>query len=81
MDEVVAFVFQEYEVAPDAVRIAEFPAQMLDPDTDKVGVALTRTVAWVELPHPAPEFPITEYTTVAEGETTMLERFDELLHE
>ena len=71
----LAPVFQEYEVAPDAVRVRVPPGQVVALVTLRLGWGLTKicTVAWaVQLP---PLLPVTDITVVVGGLNAMVEVF------
>jgi hypothetical protein len=65
---VIAPVLQAYEVAPEAVKVAVAPAQMVGEFTIGAAVGLTVTVATAEDVQPN-EVPVTVYEVVAAGET------------
>ena len=77
---VVADVFHEYETAPEAVSVAELPAQTVELLTLTVGVAFTFTCA-VFVFTQFPLVPVTVYTVVEAGLTTILDVEALVLHE
>jgi hypothetical protein len=68
--------FHEYEVAPEAVKVAVEPEQIFPPPLIlSVGVAITVTVEVLVLEQ-VPFWPVTVYTVVEPGLTTRVVAFD-----
>lgn len=78
----VAPVLQEKLEPPEAVSVAEAPAQMVEEDelTDMPGDALTNTVTLDVAEHPLALVPVTAYVVVTPGLTEILAPVAPVLH-